>query len=200
MITAEQIKKLRQETGAGMMDCKKALGETGGDEEKAKTLLRKSGLADMEKRSSRVALEGHVGHYIHAGGKIAVLCEVNCETDFVAKNEEFQSFVHNLAMHIAAASPDYLDRSEVPSTVLEKEREVARRGTEGKPDAVAEKMIDGRLEKFYKQVCLLEQTYIRDQNLTITDLLGEQASKLGEKIVIRRFVRFEVGEDLLERK
>lgn len=198
MIPAALVKELREKTGAGMMDCKKALAEANGDMERAVEILREKGLSQAAKKSSRVAAEGVVDSYIHMGGKIGVLVEVNCETDFVARTDEFRSFVHDVAMQIAAANPQYLSREEVPQDVIEKEREIlkAQALNEGKPEKVVEKIIDGRIEKFYKDNCLLEQAFIRDPDVTITDLLKEKIAKTGENITIRRFARFEMGEGL----
>jgi elongation factor Ts len=191
MISAKDVAALRAETGLGMMDCKEALVEAKGDMDQAKILLRQK--HSMKPPRQKATLEGHVGHYIHAGGKIAVLVEVNCETDFVAKNADFQDFVHNLAVHVAASNPRWLTRDEVPQEVIDQEREVAAANLAGKPPEIVEKIIQGRLDKFYKETCMLEQVYVRDNNLTITDLLKEVTAKTGERLVIRRFVRFEVG-------
>lgn len=198
MIPAALVKELREKTGAGMMDCKKALAEANGDMERAIEILREKGLAAAAKKSGRVAAEGIVDAYIHMGGKIGVLVEVNCETDFVARTEEFRAFVHDVAMQIAAANPQYLSREDVPQEVIEKEREIlkAQALNEGKPEKIIEKIVEGRLEKFYKDNCLLEQAFIRDPDVTITDLLKEKIAKIGENITIRRFVRYEMGEGL----
>ncbi|NLZ39404.1 MAG: translation elongation factor Ts [Firmicutes bacterium] len=198
MIPASVVKELREKTGAGMMDCKKALVETGGDLEKAIEYLREKGLAAAAKKAGRVAAEGLVDSYIHLGGRIGVLVEVNCETDFVARTEEFREFVRDIAMQIAATNPQFLSREDVPVEVLEKEREILRTQAlnEGKPENVVEKIVSGRLEKFYKENCLLEQAFIRDPDITITDLLQEKISKIGENISIRRYARFELGEGL----
>jgi len=193
MASVKEIAELRAATGAGMMDCKRALEEANNDLEKAKVILRKQGLSDIKERSDKQALEGHVGHYIHAGGKIGVLVEVNCETDFVARNPEFQDFVRNVAMHVAASNPRWLTRDEVPQEVIDRETEIAMNNIANKPTQVIEKIVTGRLDKFYKETCLLEQVYIKDNNLIIEELLGEMAAKTGEKLVIRRFVRFEAG-------
>ncbi|HHY90931.1 MAG TPA: translation elongation factor Ts [Clostridiales bacterium] len=196
-ITASMVKELREKTGAGMMDCKKALQEANGDSEKAIEILREKGLAKAAKKSGRIAAEGLVDAYIH-GGRIGVLVEVNSETDFVAKNDEFKQFVKDIAMQIAAANPQYISREEVPQEVIEKEKEIlkAQALNEGKPEHIAEKMVAGRLEKFYKEVCLLEQPYIRDPEISIQDLLNQKIAKIGENLTIRRFVRFEVGEGI----
>lgn len=198
MITAEMVKTLREMTGAGMMDCKKALGETNGDMDKAVDFLREKGLAAAAKKSGRIATEGLVESYIHAGGRIGVLVEVNCETDFVAKNEDFQALVKDIAMQIAAANPLYVRREEVPAEIIEHEREILRAQAinEGKPANIAEKMVEGRVEKYYKEVCLLDQTYIKDGDLTIADIIKANIAKIGENISVRRFVRYQLGEGL----
>lgn len=196
-ITMEMIKELRARTAAGFMDCKKALEEAGGDLEKAVDILRKKGLAIAAKRAGKSATEGVVAAYIHANQKIGVLVEVNCETDFVARTDEFKEFARNVAMQIAATNPIAVSREEVPPEVLERERklyeEQARES--GKPEKVIEKIVQGKLEKFYQEVVLLEQPYIKNPDLTIQDLLNELITKTGEKIVIRRFARFQVGEE-----
>lgn len=198
MITAEMVKTLRERTGAGMMDCKKALTETNGDMEKAVDYLREKGLAAASKKAGRIATEGLIEAYIHAGGRIGVLVEVNSETDFVAKNEDFKSLVKDIAMHIAAANPLYLNREEVPEEVLNHEREIlkAQAINEGKPENIAEKMVQGRIEKYYKEHCLMDQDFVKDPDLTITDLIKEKIAKIGENITIRRFVRYNLGEGL----
>jgi elongation factor Ts len=198
MISAQAVKELRERTGAGMMDCKKALMEANGDMEKAIDILREKGLAAAAKKAGRVANEGLVDAYIHSGGRIGVLVEVNCETDFVANTGEFKNFVKEICMQIAAANPSYISREDVPQAVLEKEKEIlkAQALNEGKPQNVVEKIVEGRIEKFYKENCLLEQQYIRDPEKTVQDLLNETIAKLGENIVIRRFVRFERGEGI----
>ena len=197
-ITAAMVKELRETTGAGMMDCKKALVHTEGDKDKAVDFLREKGLAAAAKKAGRVAAEGVVTSYIHAGGKIGVLVEVNCETDFVAKTPEFHSFVRDLAMQVAAANPQYLSRTEVPAAIIEHEREILRAQAlnEGKPEKIVDKMVDGRVEKFYKDNCLLEQTFIKDPDKSVTDVVNAQISKIGENIVVRRFVRYQMGEGL----
>lgn len=197
MITAEMVKELRERTSAGMMDCKKALQETNGNMEKAADLLREKGLAAAAKKAGRIASEGLVDAYIH-GGRIGVIVEVNCETDFVGKNEEFKAFVRDVAMQIAAANPQYIRREEVPQDVIEKEKEILRNQAlnEGKPAHIVDKMVDGRVEKFYKEVCLLEQSFIKDPDKTISQLLNEKVARIGENISIRRFVRYEVGEGI----
>ncbi len=201
-ISAGLVKDLREKTGAGMMDCKKALSETNGDFEKAIDFLRQKGLAAAAKKSSRAASEGAVGSYIHAGGKIGVLVEINCETDFVAKNEDFQSFVRDVAMHIAAAAPIAVRREEVSAEHLLREREIYKQQAieAGKPAHIAEKMVDGRIDKFYREVCLLEQPYVKNPDVTVEQVLKERVAKIGENIVIRRFVRFQLGEGLEKKK
>lgn len=198
MITSAMIKELREKTGAGMLNCKKALEETQGDVEKAIELLREKGLSAAAKKSDRVAAEGIVESYIHLGGKIGVLVEVNCETDFVAKNEDFKSFVKDIAMHIAAVSPLYLSSEEVPRDTVEKEKSIlkAQALNEGKPEHIVEKMVEGRIKKYYKEICLLEQPFVKDPDKTVENVLKEQISKIGENIKIRRFVRYEMGEGL----
>ena len=198
MISAQMVKELRETTGAGMMDCKKALVETNGDMEKAVDYLREKGLAAAAKKSGRVAAEGVVESYIHGAGKIGVMIEVNCETDFVAKTPEFHYFVRDLAMQVAAANPQYLSRTEVPAAIIEHEREILRAQAlnEGKPEKIVDKMVDGRVEKFYKDNCLLEQTFIKDPDKSVTDVVNAQISKIGENIVVRRFVRYQMGEGL----
>ena len=198
MISAADVKELRERTGAGMMDCKKALAETGGDKEKAIDFLREKGLASAAKKAGRIASEGLVEAYIHAGGKIGVLVEVNCETDFVAKNPEFKDFCHDVAMQIAAAAPEYVRREEVPSEHIEREAAVlkAQALNEGKPAAIVEKMVVGRIDKYYKEICLMEQPFVKDGDKTIADLLNEKIAKIGENISIRRFSRFVVGEGM----
>ena len=190
-ITAKEVAVLRSATGLGMMDCRAALVKSSGDIEKAKIILRQQ--FNIKQRPNKATSEGHVGHYIHAGGKIGVLVEVNCETDFVAKNADFQSFVHDLAVHVAATNPGWLTRDKVPTKIINQEREVASAKLEGKPDNIIEKIIDGRLDKFYKGTCLMEQPYIKDQNVTINDLLIAMSAKTGENLVIKRFIRFGVG-------
>lgn len=197
-VTANDVKVLRERTGAGMMDCKKALTEANGDMEKAIEILREKGLSAAAKKAGRIAAEGVVESYIHMGGKIGVLVEVNCETDFVAKTDEFRNFVKDIAMHIAAARPQYVRREEVPSDEVEKEKEILRAQTlnEGKPEHIVDKIVEGRIGKFYKDVCLLEQDFVKNPDQTITDLVNEKISKIGENISVRRFVRFEMGEGL----
>jgi elongation factor Ts len=196
-ISTEQIKQLRDKTGAGMMDCKRALEETGGDMEKAVEYLRKKGAATAAKRADKVANQGVVESYIHAGGRIGAMVELNCETDFVAKTPEFKQLAHDIAMQIAAMNPQYISREEIDKSVIEKEIEIykSQAMNEGKPAQIAEKIAQGRLEKYFQEVCLLEQSFIKDSGKTIKDLLDEQTSKVGEKIVIRRMMRFQLGEE-----
>ncbi|NLK43004.1 MAG: translation elongation factor Ts [Tissierellia bacterium] len=200
-ISASKVKELRELTGAGMMDCKKALVETDGDIEKAIDLLREKGLSKAAKKAGRIAAEGLVDAYIH-NGRIGVLIEVNSETDFVAKNDEFKQFVKDMAMQVAAASPKYVSKEEVSDEELAKEREILKQQAinEGKPEHIAAKIVEGRIEKYFEQVCLLEQAFIKDPDIKVKDLLNEKISKIGENIKIRRFVRFEVGEGLEKRE
>ena len=195
-ITADMVKKLREQTGAGMMDCKKALTETDGDFEKATTLLRERGVAVATKRDSRMASEGVIGSYIHTGSQIGVLVELNCETAPVAKTDEFGQLARDLAMHISWSNPRYLQREDIPEDVLEKEREVHRQWAikEGKPEKVIDRIVEGRMKEFYSQACLLEQPFIKDEEQTIQDLIYGAVGKLGEKMSVARFVRFRVGE------
>jgi elongation factor Ts len=195
-ITAEQVKQLREKTGAGMMECKSALTEAAGDQEKAVELLRKKGLASAAKRSGRATSNGVVGSYIHMGGKVGVLVEVNCETDFVARTDDFQTLVKELALHIAAADPRYVRREDVPAEVLEKEKEIYRAqfADSGKPAPVVEKIVEGKLGSFYSQVVLIDQPSVRDPNVTISQLIAQAAAKTGENIAVSRFARFKVGE------
>jgi elongation factor Ts len=190
------VKQLREKTNAGMMDCKKALVEAGGDLEKAEDILRKKGIASASKKASRSVKEGVVASYIHLQGKVGVLVEVNCETDFVAKNDIFREFVKDLTLHIAAAHPIYVVRDEVPEAVIEREREIYREQVKDKPANVVEKIVDGKLDKFYGSVCLLDQAFIKDPDKTIKDLVASKIAELGENIVVRRFARFAVGEEL----
>lgn len=196
MISASTVKELREKTGAGMMDCKRALEECAGDLERAVIRLREQGLAAAVKKAARVANQGLVHSYIHGGGRLGVLVEVNCETDFVARNAEFQSFVHDMAMQVGAAKPDYVSRDEVPAEVLTAEQAVYRQQAlaQGKPAAVVEKMVEGRLDKFLREVCLLEQPFIKDPDRSVRDVLTDTIAKTGENIAIRRFVRWEIGE------
>jgi elongation factor Ts len=195
-IPAKLVKELRERTGAGFSDCRAALVEAGGDIEKAIEILRKKGQAAAAKKAQREASEGLVGSYIHAGGKIGVLVEINCESDFVARTEAFQQLCHDIAMHIAALDPRYVRREEVTLEMLEKEREIysAQARATGKPELVIEKIVTGKMEKFYEENCLYEQHYIKDESLTIGEMINQAISKLGENISIRRFVRFKVGE------
>jgi elongation factor Ts len=195
-ISAKLVKELRERTGAGMMDCKKALTETGGDMEKAILYLREKGLAAAAKRAGRVAKEGLVSAYVHPGSRVGVLVEVNCETDFVAKTEDFKNFVHDIALQIAASRPEYISRDDLPAEVIAREKEILRAQAlhEGKPEKVVEKMVEGRIEKFFKETCLLEQPFIKNPDVTVKDLLHEIIGRIGENIVIRRFVRYELGE------
>ena len=195
-ITAALVKELRERTGAGMMDCKKALSATDGDLENAIDFLREKGLAAAAKKAGRVAAEGLVEAYIHGGGRIGVLVEVNCETDFVAKTDAFKELVKDIAMHIAATNPSYLKREEVPTAELEHEQAVLaeQARNEGKPEKIIEKMVAGRIEKYYKEVCLMEQPFVKDPDKTISDLITESIAKIGENISIRRFTRYQLGE------
>ena len=197
-ITAALVKELRERTGAGMMDCKKALAATEGDMDKAIDFLREKGLAAAAKKAGRIAAEGLVESYIHGGGRIGVLVEVNCETDLVAKTDAFKSLVKDIAMHIAAANPSYLRREEVPAAELEHEKMVLseQARNEGKPEKIIEKMVTGRIEKYYKEVCLLEQPFVKDPDKTISDLITESIAKIGENIAIRRFTRYQLGEGI----
>lgn len=197
-ISASMVKDLRDRTGAGMMDCKKALQETNGDIEKAIEYLREKGIAKAAHKSGRIASEGIVESYIHGGGRIGVLVEVNIETDFAAKNEDFRAFVRDVAMQIAAMNPQYVGRDEVPADHIEKEKEILKVQAinEGKPDHIAEKMVIGRIEKYYNEICLLEQPFIKENDKTVEDVLKEKISTIGENIKIRRFTRFEMGEGL----
>jgi len=195
-VSTSQIKELREKTGVGIMDCKTALKECDGDINKAIDYLRKKGIATAKKRSSRTTSQGQVMSYIHAGGKIGVLVEVNCETDFTGKNEGFASFVKDLAIQIAATSPVAIDRESIPQDILEKEREIyATQAKEsGKPEKVIEKIVEGKLKKFFSEACLLEQPFVKNPDITVQDLINEMIAKTGENIVMRRFVRFQLGE------
>ena len=201
-VSAQLVKELREKTGAGMMDCKRVLAETGGDSAKAEELLRKKGLAAAAKKSSRAATEGAVASYIHMGGKIGVLVEVNCETDFVARTEGFQTLVKDLAMQIAAAAPQWVRREEVPPELVAKELEIAKAQMrdQKKPEAILEKIATGKLEKFYEMSCLLEQPFVKDDKKKIQDVVTEAISKIGENIQIRRFARFVLGEGLQKKQ
>ena len=204
-ITAAAVKQLREKTGAGMMECKNALTEAEGNEEKAIEILRKRGLASAKKREGRIAAEGIVGQYIHMGGKVGVLVEVNCETDFVARGDEFQQLVKDIAMHIAAAEPRYVSREDVPADALDKEREIARAQAKNdpknanKPDAVIDKIVDGRLNKFYEEAVLMDQPFVKAPEKTVAELVTEKVAKTGERITIRRFTRYKMGEGLDKR-
>ena len=195
-ITVEMVKALREKTGCGMMDCKTALTEAKGDAEKANDILRKKGLAAAARRAGRVAAQGLIDSYIHIGGKIGVLVEVNCESDFVARNIEFKAFVKDIAMQVTASNPQYVSRDDVPDGIIQHERDIleTQAEQEGKPEKAIEKIIQGRLEKFYSEICLLDQPYIKDPKIPIKDLLAGLVAKIGENIVIRRFVRYQLGE------
>lgn len=197
-ISAAMVKELRERTGSGMMDCKKALVESKGDLEKAIEYLREKGLAAAAKKAGRVTAEGKVESYIHMGGRIGVLVEVNCETDFVAKTDEYSEFCRDMAMQIAASRPEYVSRDQVPEIVIEKEKSILRTQAinEGKPEKIVDRMVDGRVEKFYREVCLLEQPFIKDPDKSVQQLLSELIARLGENISIRRFARFELGEGI----
>ena len=200
-VNAGMVKELRERTGAGMMDCKKALNEVNGDMEKAIDYLREKGLAAAAKKSGRITAEGLVDSYIHGVGRIGVLVEVNCETDFVAKTDQFKALVRDIAMQIAASKPEYIRREEVPADIIAREKDVlaAQAANEGKPEKIIQKMVEGRIEKYYKEVCLLEQPFIKDPDISINQLLTGSISKIGENISVRRFVRFELGEGLQKR-
>ncbi len=204
-ITAAAIKALREKTGAGMMDCKKALIEAGGNEERAIEILRERGLASAKKKEGRVAAEGVVGSYIHMGGKVGVLVEVNCETDFAARSDEFQQLVKDTAMHIAAAEPRYISREQVAAETLDKEREIARAQAKNdpknasKPDQLIDRIVEGRLNKFFEEVVLLDQPFIKDPAKTVGELVTDKIAKIGETITIRRFARYKMGEGLIKR-
>jgi len=195
-ITTDLIKKLREKTNAPMMDCKKALEESSGDMEIAVDILRKRGQIVALKKAGRCAKEGVIGSYIHSNSKIGVLLEVNCETDFVARNENFKQFVKDVSMQVAATSPSYVSREEVPGHILEREKNVLKESVKNKPENVVEKIIQGKLEKFYSEACLLDQPFVKNDKITIKDYLNELIGKIGENILIRRFVRFQVGEDI----
>ncbi len=195
-INATMVKQLREKTGAGMMDCKKALSECDGDMDKAVDFLRKKGLATAQKRAGRAMTEGTIHSYIHMGGKLGVLVEVNCETDFVARNEDFKEFAKNIAMHIAASNPLGIRAEDVSEDIIEKEKEIyrAQASEMGKPEKVIEKIVEGKLDRFFKDNCLLNQAYVRDPDVTISDLLNDLIAKIGENITIKRFVRYQIGE------
>lgn len=196
-ISTEVVKQLRERTGAGVLDCKKALETTGGDMEKAIVLLREQGAASVAKRAGKRTAEGIVSAYIHAGGRIGVLVELNCETDFVARTEEFQKLAREISMHIAAEDPQYLTREDIPAEEIDKEKEIYRAQAlnEGKPEKVVEKIVEGKIGNFYKQVCLMDQVYVRDDSKTIGELVKDTLARLGENIVVRRFMRFQLGGD-----
>lgn len=195
-ITAQLVKTLREKTNVGMMECKAALAEANGDLEAAETILRKKGIAKAEKKADRQAKEGIVASYIHLGGRVGVLIEVNCETDFVAKNENFQAFVRDITLHIAAANPKYLSREDIPEALLAKEKDIAADQVKGKPANIVEKIVEGKLEKIFSDLCLLEQPFIKDDSKTISDVVKGKIAELGENIVIRRFVRYATGEEI----
>lgn len=201
-ISAKDVKELRERTGLGMMDCKKALQENNGNMEEAVTWLRKKGLAKSAKVAGRVASEGTVTSYIHGGGKIGVLLELNCETDFTARNEEFQELARDIALHIAAANPRYLTREEVTQDILDKEREIARDQAlaAGKPEKVVDRIVEGKMDKYYSENCLLEQIYVKDNKKSIQDIINEKIAKIGEKMTVRRFARYALGEGLEKRQ
>jgi elongation factor Ts len=190
------VKQLREKTSAGMMDCKRALVESGGDLNRAEDILRKRGIASASKKASRSAKEGVVASYIHLQGKVGVLVEINCETDFVAKNESFRDFVKDITLHIAAAHPLYIGRDQVPHETVERERDIYRAQVKGKPENVTEKIVDGKLDKFFSSVCLLDQAFIKNPDQTVSELVASKISELGENIVIRRFTRYVVGEEI----
>jgi|SoiMethySBSTD1v2_1073268.scaffolds.fasta_scaffold26116_1 elongation factor Ts len=200
-ISAQMVKDLREKTGAGMMDCKNALVEATGDIEQAIVILRKKGLASAQKKAARIAAEGMIGHYIHAGGKLGVLVEVNCETDFAARSDDFHALVKDIAMHIAAQNPLYVRREDVPGEVLEKEREIYKdqARASGKPANIVDKIAEGKLESYYEMACLYDQKFVKDPNITVKDLLNNAIGKIGENIQVRRFSRFKTGEGLEKR-
>jgi len=195
-ISAALVKELREKTNAGMMDCKKALSETGGDLVAAEEYLRKKGIASAGKKADRAAKEGTIASYIHMQGKVGVLVEINCETDFVAKNEIFREFVKDITLHIAAAHPLHVNRTQVPEALIAKEREIAAAQVQGKPANIVDKIVDGKIDKFYSTICLLEQPFIKNPETTIEDLVKSKIAELGENIVIRRFTRYSVGEEI----
>jgi elongation factor Ts len=201
-VSANDVKDLREKTGAGIMDCKRALAETKGDVEAAMNYLREKGLAAAKKKAGRVAADGTVASYIHAGGKVGVLVEVNCESDFVAKTDDFQNLVKDVALHIAAMSPQYVSRADVPADVIENERKIFRAQAleSGKPEKVVDKIVDGKLDKFYKDACLLEQPFVKDPDTTLEKLVTAAIATLGENVSIRRFARFKVGEGIEKKK
>jgi elongation factor Ts len=194
-VNPQLVKALREKTNAGMMDCKRALDEAGGDPEKAETILRTKGIASAAKKATRATKEGIVAAYIHLQGKVGVLVEVNCETDFVAKNDNFREFVKDITLHIAAAHPLYVTRDQVPEAEIVREKEIYRAQVKGKPANITEKIVDGKLEKFFSTVCLLDQAFIKNPDVTVHDLISSKIAELGENMVIRRFTRYMVGED-----
>lgn len=193
-ITAQMVAALRAKTGAGLIDCKKALAECNGNEEEAIVILKKKGIASAAKKAGRSAQEGAIASYIHNGGKLGVLVEINCETDFVARNEEFQQMVSDVCMHIAAANPTYLKREDVPQEAIDKETEIAKAQCVGKPEAAIAKIVEGKLNKWFGEICLLEQPFVKDSSMTVQVLITSKIAKMGENIVIKRFVRFQLGE------
>jgi len=195
-ITAKLVQTLREKTNAGMMECKAALKEADGDLEKAETILRKKGTIKAEKKADRQTKEGIIASYIHMAGRIGVLIEVNCETDFVARNENFQALVKDISLHIAAANPRHLSREDVPADLVAKEREIAAEQVKGKPENIVQKIVDGKMDKFYADHCLLEQAFIKNPDITIGDLIKGKVAELGENLVVRRFTRYAVGEDI----
>ena len=199
-ISADAVKKLREKTGVGLMDCKEALKQSNGDMEKAMDYLREKGLAKLQKRMGKVASEGSIVSYIHTGGKIGAMVEVNCETDFVANTKEFQEFAKDIAMQITASNPLYVKREDVPQDVVEKEKEIYKKQAleSGKPEKILDKIAEGKLEKFYQEICLVEQSYIKNPDITVKELMEELVVKMGEKILINRFVRFQLGETIEE--
>lgn len=201
-VTAAMVRELREKTGAGMMDCKKALVETNGDISAAIDLLREKGLSAAAKKSGRIAAEGVVESYIHMGGRIGVLVEVNCETDFVAKTDEFIELARDIAMHVAASKPEYVSREEIPEETLEHERTIYRNIAlnEGKPEHIIDKIVEGRIDRYVKEICLLDQPFVKDPDMTVGELLNAKVAKIGEKISVRRFVRYERGEGLEKRE
>jgi len=195
-ISAALVKELREKTNAGMMDCKKALAETAGDLAAAEEYLRKKGIASAGKKADRAAKEGTIASYIHMQGKVGVLVEINCETDFVAKNDNFRDFVKDITLHIAAAHPLYVNRTQVPDSLIAKEREIAAAQVQGKPANIVDKIVDGKIDKFYSTICLLEQPFIKNPEVSIEELVKSKIAELGENIIIRRFTRYSVGEEL----
>jgi len=195
-ITAQMVKELRERSGAGIMECKRALSESGGDIDEAELILRKRGIDVAQKKASRAANEGSIGSYIHAGSKLGVLVEINCETDFVARTDDFQSLVHDVAMHVAAADPRFISKDEVTEEAVQREKMVQRERAlaEGKPEKIVDKIVDGRMGKFYEEVCLLEQPFVKDNSTTVGEMITAQIAKMGENITVSRIARFKVGE------